>query len=271
MQLVTALFYSALAGYIVDLGVFTYRVGFARHSVSPQRWILYGAFALHTLALLSWSFYAKECPLFTVQGSLWCMAWLTIFICLILGLRYRLNALEGFAPVLVIVLMGASALMQSHILVPLNLPSKMWVSLHAALYFLGYTAFAVTFLSSCIYLILEYQLKKRHLNIFTGDLGNLVLMDKIQSVFLRWGVLCLTAGIAIGIGLLKELRSAWLTTIWTDPKMAVALFTWALYLGLLFVRSTHRLRGRKAAYVSMAGFALVFITFLSIHHLEKVF
>ena len=271
MQMVEALFYSALAGYTADLGIFTYRVGFAKHSARPYRWILYGAFALHTLALTVWSFYAKECPLFTVQGSLWLMAWLTILVCLILGLRYHLNALEGFAPVLAIVLMGASALMQSRILVPLNLPSKMWVSLHAAMYFIGYTAFAIAFLAGCMYLILEYQLKKRHLNVFTGDLGNLALMDKIQNVFLRWGVLCLTGGIAVGIGLLKEVQSAWLTTVWTDPKMAVALFTWALYLGLVFVRSTNRLRGRKAAYISMASFALVFVTFLSIQHLEKVF
>lgn len=271
MQISTLLFYSALAGYVLDLILFSYRVGFSKDSMPSQRWVLYGAFALHTLALLASSVATSQCPLFSVQASLSFLAWLTILVCLVLGLRYRLNFLEGLAPVLVIVLMGASALTASRIPMPLDLPSKTWVSVHAVLYFLGYAAFAVTFLASCMYLVLEYRLKRRHLTVFTGDLGSLSLMDKIHYVSLRVGVLCLTAGMATGIGILKEVRSTWLTSIWTDPKMAVALFTWALYMTLLFVRSTNRLRGRKAAYLSMAGFAIVFVTFLGIHHLDKVF
>ncbi len=270
MQLSTVFFTAALLGYVLDLGLFLLSIGLSRPPLRTQRWVLYAAFILHTMSLLASSLHAGQCPLFTMQGSLSLMAWLTILICVLLGLRFRLNALEGLAPILVIILMVASAFAVHRVALPLNLPEKAWISFHAALYFAAYSAFAVMFLASCLYLLLENQLKRRHLTVFTGDLGSLALMDKINYVALGIGVLCLTVGIATGIGILKEVHGTWFSSMGSDPKMAAALFTWVLYMALLFARSTNRLRGRKVAFVSMAGFAVVFVTFLGIHHLDKV-
>ena len=271
MQASMVLFWSALAGYFLDLGLFSYRVGFSRTFLRWPRWVLYAAFALHTLWLIAAALQTQACPLFTVQGSLSFLAWLTILACLVLGMRYRLKALEGLAPVLVILLMSASALTVNRGLIPLGLSSKAWVSVHALLYFLGYAAFAVMFLASGLYLLLEYQLKRRHLTVFTGDLGNLALMDKIPYVSLRVGVLCLTAGLAIGIGIVKEVRGTWFSSVWADPKTVLALFTWGLAMALLFARSTNRLRGRRAAYLFMVVFVLIFATFLGVRHMDTGF
>ncbi len=271
MRISQILFALTLGCYTLDLGLFVFRVLLSKQGIRSQRGVLYVAFALHTLALAASALESKQCPLFSLPDSLCFLAWIIILICLLLGRRYRLNALEGFAPVLVIILMGASALVGHRVALPMHLPAKAWILVHAGLYFLGYAAFAITFLSGLVYLLLENQLKKRHLTVFTGDLGSLALADRINHAALRVGVLCLTIGIATGIWIMKELRGAWISSLWTDPKIAIALFTWVLYMALLFVRSTNRLRGRKIAYLSMAGFALVFATFFSIHHLDRVF
>ena len=46
-----------------------------------------------------------------------------------------------------------------------------------------------------------------------------------------------------------------------DPKVTASLVTWGIYLVLLLYRLSSRWRGRRAAYISIAGFASVLITF----------
>ncbi len=271
MYLSPIFFFAALIAYGLDLVFFVARVRAGRSGRGSQRWILFAAFLLHTVALVMPAVESGQCPLFSVQDSLSFLAWIIVVACLLLGLRFRLSALEGFAPTLIIVLMLASTMVGHRLALPMNIQAKTWIALHAAFYSFGYAAFAVTFLSGLVYLILENQLKNRHVTVFTGDLGSLALMDKINHVALRVGVFCLTAGIAVGFGIVKEVHGTWFASLWKDPKIAVALFTWVLYMTLLFVRATNRLRGRKVAYLSMLGFALVLATFFSVHHAVKSF
>jgi len=50
--------------------------------------------------------------------------------------------------------------------------------------------------------------------------------------------------------------------VWhNDPKEIFAVLTWLLYLLLILYRSTSDWRGRKAAWMGVAGFALVLLTF----------
>ena len=45
-----------------------------------------------------------------------------------------------------------------------------------------------------------------------------------------------------------------------DPKVAWSFVTWLIYLGLVFFRWTAGWRGRKAAYLAIAGFASVVVS-----------
>jgi ABC-type transport system involved in cytochrome c biogenesis permease subunit len=50
--------------------------------------------------------------------------------------------------------------------------------------------------------------------------------------------------------------------VWhNDPKEIFALLTWLLYFVLAVYRSTANWRGRRAAWLGVAGFALVLCTF----------
>ncbi|MEP6740875.1 MAG: cytochrome c biogenesis protein CcsA, partial [bacterium] len=46
-----------------------------------------------------------------------------------------------------------------------------------------------------------------------------------------------------------------------DPKEIFAALTWLLYVSLIVYRSTASWRGRRAAWIGVAGFALVLCTF----------
>ena len=84
-------------------------------------------------------------------------------------------------------------------------------------------------------------------------------VNEIATTAAVLGVTLLTLGIATGM--------IWSWTrngrLWhNDPKEIFALLTWLLYLGLILYRSTASWRGRSAAWLGIAGFALVLFTFL---------
>ncbi len=52
-----------------------------------------------------------------------------------------------------------------------------------------------------------------------------------------------------------------------DPKETWAAITWLVYAGYLHMRITHGWRGRRAAYFSILGFAVVMFTFFGVTYL----
>ncbi len=269
------LFLAALAAYLVDFGWFVYRLAKDRPAPRLQHGILTLAFVLHTSALLARSLMLRQCPIFNLEDSLSFLAWAMVLICLLMRLLYRPNPLEGFAPALAIALSGASLLFYwQGGSTQYNVPptaEKMWVSLHAGLYFMAYVAFAISFLSAGVYLLLQRRLKQRHVTGMTGSLGSLEAMDKLNYVSLLAGVLCLSAGIAAGVVVLGKGPAGWIAQSGKDPKILLSLITWILYALLVAARATHRLRGRKVALLSLLGFAVILLTFMGVHHLAKVF
>jgi ABC-type transport system involved in cytochrome c biogenesis permease subunit len=68
----------------------------------------------------------------------------------------------------------------------------------------------------------------------------------------------LTLGIAVGVARLRERGGGF------DALMAVTLLTWAVYGTYLALRVGTGLRGRRAAYVVLAGFVLVAVARLAL-------
>jgi ABC-type transport system involved in cytochrome c biogenesis permease subunit len=52
----------------------------------------------------------------------------------------------------------------------------------------------------------------------------------------------------------------------SDPKIFVALMTWAVYTFQLIARRAIGWRGRRAAYLSAAGFAIVLLNFVLVSY-----
>ena len=79
---------------------------------------------------------------------------------------------------------------------------------------------------------------------------------------LKWGLVLLTLGIVSGIVWAHE---AWGGTWTRDPKLLFTLFVWVLYVILLQGRMTAGWRGRWAAQLTIAGFAVIVISLVGVN------
>lgn len=98
-----------------------------------------------------------------------------------------------------------------------------------------------------IYLIQESKLKKKSLSSFSR-LPSLETLDQVQVRLLTIGFISLTLGIGIGV----------LTFDYFSFMLQGWMFLgWLVYAWILWARIKTGFRGRRAAWTSLMGFALV--------------
>ena len=125
-----------------------------------------------------------------------------------------------------------------------------WLLVHIVMILLGYAALLLTAIASIFYLIRERQLKHKvasSSSIF-DRLPPLGTLDKIVTNAMSLGFVFITLGTIAG--------SAWAFiesgTRWIgDPKIAISLLTWLVYLLMVFLRNSAGWRGRKAAVMAI--------------------
>ena len=129
-----------------------------------------------------------------------------------------------------------------------------WLDFHVFTTFIGYSAFAISFGLSIMYLIKNRS--ESH-----GGRGGLLaafpdgrILDELSYRTIAWGFPFLAVGIVSGA---VWANYAW-GTYWSwDPKETWSLITWFIYAAYLHARVTRGWRGKKAAYLSIAGFLAV--------------
>jgi ABC-type uncharacterized transport system permease subunit len=141
-----------------------------------------------------------------------------------------------------------------------------WLSVHIALWVLGYAFLFVTFVASLMYLVQEKALKEKNFGAWFHQLPPLSTVNEIASQATFIGFSLLTIGILTGI-LLSWQRDK---TIWhNDIKEILALATWFLYLVLTIYRVSADWRGRRAAWLGIFGFGLILLTFFGARMLDS--
>ena len=135
-----------------------------------------------------------------------------------------------------------------------------WLVAHIAALLAAYTALGFSILASILYLVQERRIKtKIHGPIVAGSasgsspraldwLPPLDNLERMAHATLLFGFPCMTVGLVIGSVLAQD--SPLGAAYFRDPKVIASFIMWAVYVLLLFVRSTAGLRGRKAAYLS---------------------
>jgi ABC-type transport system involved in cytochrome c biogenesis permease subunit len=137
-----------------------------------------------------------------------------------------------------------------------------WFPVHVVLSFLGDAVFALAFSASLLYLVQERRLKAHRGRGVLRFLPSLETLDRVNYGCLVWGLILLTLGIASGI--------VWAHTAWggfwsSDPKLVFSLVTWGIYVILLQGRMTAGWRGRWAATLTIAGFAVIVISLVGVN------
>ncbi len=218
-------------------------------------------FVLHTGYLVFEGVEQAHFPLVTLRETLAFFAW-TVSLCFLIShLRFGVKALGLFLLPLVAVLMLGTVFFKSSS-VPRALESY-WVYLHSACLFLAYGMLFVAAIAGLLYLLQERELKGKKPKTFYDRLPSLVVLDDLFFKFLVAGFCFMTVGLLAGVVWAeKDFITGWQR----DPKVVAALFTWGIYLILLYLRVTAGWRGKRAALLSMAGFISALFAFLGANY-----
>jgi cytochrome c-type biogenesis protein CcsB len=253
---------AALFAYIGAAWLFGSHV--ARTQPAGERrgaWVLSLGFAAHTLSLIVHLWEVGLLPVTSFGEGLSFFSWLVVGSFLVLGRGGRLHAIGVVVAALAaLMVVGAITFFAESAPIPPELRSP-WLPIHVTLAFLGNAIFGIAFAASLVYLFQEGQLKSHRGAWLLRRLPSLEQLDHLNHRCLVWGFPLLSLGILSG-GLWAA--KAW-GHFWSgEAREVLSLVTWLVYAGLLQFRLTGGLRGRRAARLTILGFALVVISYVSI-------
>lgn len=147
-----------------------------------------------------------------------------------------------------------------------------WFWVHVASLLFAYASFALAGVVGVTYMLQFKEIKKKQLGFFYTRLPSLSILDSmnLRAVVVGWAFL--TVGVAVGLIWTAQARQAApgdpnLQAMWVgDPKVFIALLTWAIYSFALVSRQTMGWSGRRAAWLSALGFVVVLLNFLPVSY-----
>jgi cytochrome c-type biogenesis protein CcsB len=261
------LFELALTGYFIAavLGVidlFRSRNESARITV----WCMAAGFLLHTTAIITRYAAGGHLPVTSMHEAASFFAWCVSLIFFLLIFRYRIGILVSFIVPVVFLIMLAAAFMP-RVVAPLSptLQSP-WLWIHTICAFMGIAAFAAAFGSGIMYLIQHHALKSRMTGLISRGLPSLQVMDEINHRLVNLGFPLFTMAIITG--------ALWAQNTWGgfwrwDPKEVWSLITWLIYALCFHLRYVSGWKQKRAAILSIIGFAAVLFTFFGVNLLLK--
>ena len=237
-------------------------LAFVNKRRSVQRvaeWSMAVGFILHTCALIADWAIDGHYPLFFLRETLSFLAWALVAAYALILYRYGARALGVLIMPLISVLTFIALIIKSGSQDTPAAFSATWLfPIHTTLLIFAYAAFFIVFMASVMYLLQERELKLKTFGAIFHRLPSLSTVNQLATTSAIFGLTLLTLGIATGM----VWSSARDGRIWhNDPKEIFALLTWLLYFVLLLYRSSSSWRGRNAAWLGVAGFALVLCTF----------
>jgi len=216
-------------------------------------------FVTHTVALLARIFAGDHVPLSSSHDAMSFFSWALVLVFLLVEWRHRIHILGSFMlPLALISLISAAALPQE---VPTLEPVLKAVWLHVILSILGTVGFAVAFVAGIMYLIQDRLLKSKRFNVLYAKLPPLDFLDYLNQQSIVLGFPLLTMGIIVG-ALSAEIAQG--SFVNWNPEQTWALVTWVFYLAVLLGRLTVGWRAKRAAYLTIIGFAGVILTFIGV-------
>jgi ABC-type uncharacterized transport system permease subunit len=190
-------------------------------------------------------------PWTTWAGSLNLFVWLVVGAYLIWGCRPRFRLLGlAVAPVAVALLVvariggGTGIGTRSHY-------SNLFLVLHVGLVLAAFAGFTLSAALSALYLWQERRLKRRAAGILRLRAPSLATLDSLAGRTVAVSLPTLTLGIVVGLVRLRDSGGGF------DAVIALTLAAWVVYGGFLILRFGAGWRGRRAAYLALAGFVLV--------------
>lgn len=232
--------------------------------------IAYLGLAIQTVAIgLRWKesydLGVGHAPLSNLYESVVFFSWTIILIFMFIDLKYKYRIIGAF--VVPFALLGmAWAQLDLHSGIEPLVPALQsnWLTYHVITCFLGYAAFAVACGISIMYLIKAKSEESG--NASAGGIMSMFpptrVLDDLNYRAIMIGFPLLTLGIITGAAWANY---AW-GTYWSwDPKETWSLIVWFVYAAFLHARFTRGWVGKRAAWLSIIGFAATIFCYLGVN------
>ncbi|MRR57895.1 MAG: c-type cytochrome biogenesis protein CcsB [Deltaproteobacteria bacterium] len=264
-NIATLSYLAAMVLFFVFLAARTKSVG------QTGNWAAWFGFLVQTAAIgLRWkesyTLGHGHAPLSNLYESVVFFSWTILLIYILIDVKYKYRAIGAFVlPFALLGMAWAQLGLDSGIepLVP-ALQSN-WLLYHVVTCFLGYAAFAVACGISVMYLV-----KARHESSSDGSRSGGIyalfpsakILDDLNYRAIMIGFPLLTLGIITG--------AAWADYAWGsywswDPKETWSLIVWFIYAAFLHARITRGWVGKRAAILSIVGFAATIFCYLGVN------
>ena len=139
------------------------------------------------------------------------------------------------------------------------LSSSPWVWLHAVIALLSYGAFGLASALAAMYLLQERQLRVKVFSRLYRHLPALEDMDRACWWLVGSGFALLTLALASGS---LQAGRVWGAAWARDGKVLASAGVWLFYAACLALRAVAGWRGRRQAYLSLLGFAVILLNYL---------
>jgi cytochrome c-type biogenesis protein CcsB len=204
-------------------------------------------------------------PLSNMYESLIFFSWTIVLIYLILELKYQQKIIGVFITPFAFLAIALTSIIpgiDAKITPLMPALQSNWLTIHVTTCFFGYASFAVSFGVSILYLIRDREGSSKEGGSKWLPLPS--VLDEINYKSIVIGFPMLSLGIITGAAWANY---AW-GTYWSwDPKETWSLITWFVYAAFLHARLTRDWRGRKAAILSIVGFAAVLFTYFGVNYI----
>lgn len=216
-------------------------------------------FASHTFVLGARMFAPASSAPPSFPEALSFFAWMIILVLLVVELRHQIHVLGSFmVPLALVSLVSAAALPDTE---PTLQPVLKTLWFHVTLSMLGAVGFTVAFVAGVMYLIQDRLLKSKQFNVLYSKLPALDFLDHLNQQSIVLGFPLLTLGIVTGAISAEFARGSYVS--W-NPEQTWALVTWLFYFVVLLGRLTIGWRAKRAAYLTVIGFACVILTLVGV-------
>ena len=235
-----------------------------RGKKSSGRLALYLAvtgFLFHTANIISRYIEGGHIPVTNMHEATSFFSWCVLILFFFYEFRYKPGLLSSFIMPIVFILMFSSAIFPRDIKTLSPALQSYWFGIHVVLAFLGDAAFAMACGIGIMYLVQERYVKSKRLSGLFRKLPSLQVLDDINYHLITLGFPLLTFAMITGV---IWANSAWGTYWRWDPKEVWSLITWLIYALVLHLRLAVGWRGRKAAILSIIGFAIVIFAFFGV-------
>ena len=247
-----------------------YLAHFARRDARVGRiaTALLGAAVLaHTFLIGMQTVKAGYAPLVGTTAAVSAFVWLLGLSYLYVELTTDERAMGFFVTILLTGLAILPALNPEVELRPPLLRSPLF-TIHVLTVLFAYASFALACVLGITYVLLFKELKAKHLGFFYSRLPALNVLDVMNGRAVAIGWIFLTCGLVVGGIWAAQIQGspdprAQAMSL-ADPKIFVAVLCWATYSFALVARRTIGWSGRRTAWLSAIGFAIVLLNFVPV-------